>query len=95
MNLLCILFGDIVNVRMEACPKQSGVDDCGVFVIAVCVGLATTGQLPQSFTQEKMRSHMLECLNSYSIFFVSLKHFLNKKYYYYSQSYIEMFSLFP
>ena len=64
MNLLRILFGDNVNVRLETCPKQSGVDDCGVFVIAVCVGLATTGQLPQSFTQEKMRSHMLKCLNN-------------------------------
>ena len=52
-----LLFGDNVSVRMEACPKQSGVDDCGVFVIAVCVGLATTGQLPQSFTRENEVSH--------------------------------------
>ena len=44
------------------------VDDSSVFVIAVCMSLSTTGQLPQSFAQEKMRSHMFKCLNNFFCF---------------------------
>lgn len=63
-SLLQVLFGDDVQVRIKECPRQNGVDDCGIFAIAVCAALGSTGQLPERFNQERMRIHLLECLNS-------------------------------
>lgn len=68
--LLQNLFTDEVTVKIEACPKQIGVDDCGVYAIAMSTALATSGQSPQSFTQNGMRSHLVQCFtdHAFSIF---------------------------
>ena len=63
MNVLHLLLGEDVCVRMEACPKKVWLTTV-VYAIAVYVGLTSSGHLPQNFTKERMRSHMLECLNS-------------------------------
>ena len=67
MRLLYQLFGENVDVCMATCPKQNAVDDCGIFAVAISVGLAGTGNLPQSYTQEEMRSHMIDCFTNYTL----------------------------
>ena len=47
-------------------PKQNGIKDCGVFIIATCVSLADYycnqhATLSLSFNQNVMRDHLIEC----------------------------------
>ena len=63
LSLLKQLFGVHIKVKMESCPKQAGVSDCGLFN---CTTLAYGGH-PNSarFNQDAMRQHLLNCLESF------------------------------
>ena len=65
-NLLKQLFGVHIKVKMEKCPQQTGISDCGLFAIANCVTLAY-GRHPNSarFNQDAMRQHLLNCFESF------------------------------
>lgn len=68
LDLLKQLFGEDVKVKLEKCPQQTGVRDCGVFAVAVSTLLANLLQPSQSqFNQESMRDHLLECFESHCL----------------------------
>ena len=51
----------MLNVKMEECPKQSGVKDCGAFTIANATLLAVGGNpSTHAFNQHCMRMHLLK-----------------------------------
>ena len=41
--------------------------DCGLFAIATCVSLASSGILPKKFDQSKMRGHLVECFENLNL----------------------------
>ena len=66
LGLLKQLFGVHIKVKMESCPKQADVSDCGLFAIANCTTLAYGGHSNSArFNQDAMRQHLLNCLESF------------------------------
>ena len=57
-----------------ATQKQAGATDCGLYAIAICTSLAFN-QNPclQVFSQDNMRSHLIECLLKKNIQLFPLK----------------------
>ena len=56
---------DSFTIQLAKVNKQSGTDDCGVFVSAYCTSLAF-GQDPSSvvYDQGKLREHLVTCLEN-------------------------------
>ena len=61
VKILKQMFGAKVEVEVRDGPKQDGTSDCGLFAIATCVSIASSGILPTKFDQSKMRRHLIEC----------------------------------
>lgn len=67
MKILKQIFGIKAEVQVGEGPKQDGTADCGLFVIATCVSLASSGILPKKFNQSKMRDHLVECFENLNL----------------------------
>lgn len=67
MKILKQMFGVKVEVQVGEGPKQCGTVDCGLFAIATCVSLASSGILPKQFDQNKMREHLVGCLENLNL----------------------------
>lgn len=65
LKFVSSLFGTN-SIEMGVCPKQDGTTDCGLYAIAVCVALANKQFIPGPFAQEKMRAHLISCLENLS-----------------------------
>ena len=53
-----------LHVEVMAKQKQAGATDCGLYAIAICTSLEFNQNLClQIFSQEDMRSHLIECLS--------------------------------
>ena len=61
------MFGVKADVQVGEGPKQDGTADCGLFAIATCVSLASSGILPKKFDQSKMREHLVECFENLNL----------------------------
>ena len=61
VKMINVLFGNLC-ITMARYPQQSGMKDCGIFIIATATALAN-GLNPGNiqFDQRKMRHHLIEC----------------------------------
>lgn len=56
---------EVLDVNFVCCQKQTGINDCGLFAIANCIGLANSCNLSKlSFEQGAMRQHLIQCLEN-------------------------------
>ena len=67
IKILKQMFGVKAEVQVGEGPKQDGTSDCGLFAIATCVSLASSGILPKKFDQSKMREHLVECFENLNL----------------------------
>ena len=66
-KILKQIFGAKADIEVRNGPKQDGTTDCGLFVIATCISLASDGILPTKFNQSAMRKHLVECFEKLSL----------------------------
>ena len=62
-SLLATTKGEIIAKFIDV-PLQSGLNDCGLFAIAIALGLCPE---EYQFEQASMRAHMLRCLEAQNI----------------------------
>ena len=61
LKLISKLFGSATQVTLEQGPKQVGVKDCDLFVIATAMLLASGGNpTTATFNQQAMRPHLIK-----------------------------------